>query len=273
MKKRIYNLLILLFALVFAVSAGFLIHYYWEAYRQQSRYDDLAQLVESATIPRPAPTEQTDPETTDPTQALIQIPDPETGEQVSLLPHFAQLYTLNNHTVGWLSIPGTQIHYPVMQTPEEPNFYLSHNFDRESSSRGCLYAQENCNISTPSDNVIIYGHRMRDGSMFARLDAYMDASFCRDNPYIYFDTLTELHTYQVIAVFLTSATQGEGFSYHTFVNAATPKDFNAYVAACQDLSLYNTGITAQYGDKLITLSTCEYSQDNGRLVVVAKRIA
>ena len=272
MKKRIYNLLTLLFALVFAVSAGFLIHYYWESYRQQSRYDDLAQLVESATVPRPTPTQPDEPEATQPPQSLVQISDPETGEPIWLLPHFAQLYGLNNHTVGWLSIPGTQIHYPVMQTPKDPNYYLTHNFDRESSSRGCLYAQENCSISTPSDNIILYGHRMRDGSMFARLDAYMDAGFCRDNPYIYFDTLTELHTYQVMAVFLTTATQGEGFSYHTFVEAATPGDFDAFVASCKELSLYDTGVTAQYGDKLITLSTCEYSQDNGRLVMVAKRI-
>ena len=89
----------------------------------------------------------------------------------------------------------------------------------------------------------------------------------------YFDTLTQLHTYKIIAVFKTTATEGKGFSYHTFVNAADQAEYDEYVNTCKELSLYDTGETAQYGDKLITLSTCEYSQSHGRLVVVAKRIA
>ena len=126
---------------------------------------------------------------------------------------------------------------------------------------------------TPSDNLTIYGHRMRDRSMFAQLDLYMDKSFWEENPYIYFDTLKEMHTYKIIAVFTTSGTAGQGFAYHQFVDAKTEEDFDSFVNSVKRLSLYDTGLTAQYGDKLISLSTCEYSINNGRLVVVAKRVA
>ena len=114
---------------------------------------------------------------------------------------------------------------------------------------------------------------MRDGSMFTQLKYYRQADFRNENPYIFFDTLTELHTYEIIAVFVTTASVGEGFSYHSFVDAENEKDFNDFVAKCKKLALYDTGVSAEYGDKLICLSTCEYTRVNGRLVVVAKRIA
>lgn len=274
MKKWMYNLLIAFFAAVLVISAAYLAYYYIDAYRQHSRYDDLAGMMESdVTTPRPTIDEEASSSTTAPAPTLVQVTDPETGETVSLLPEFAELYTLNNDIVGWMTIPGTDINYPVMQTPDSPDYYLKRNFDKETSSRGCLYAREVCDVFAPSDNITIYGHRMRDGSMFARLDKYMEQSYCEENPYIYFDTLTGLHTYKIMAVFLTTASVGEGFAYHEFVNAQDASGFEDFVKTCKELALYDTGVTAEYGDKLITLSTCEYSQTNGRLVVVAKRIA
>lgn len=272
MKRWVYYILIALFSTVLLISAGFLANYYIEAYRQQARYDALSELMENASsTPRPTITAEEDlPEPTAPT--LVEVTDPETGETVRLLPEFTELYSLNNDIVGWLTIPGTQIDYPVMQTPDSPDYYLKRNFDKESSSRGCLYAREVCDVFAPSDNITIYGHRMRDGSMFARLDQYTKKDFWEENPYIHFDTLTELRTYKVMAVFLTTASAGEGFPYHTFVDAENAEAFDEFTATCKALALYETGVTAEYGDTFITLSTCEYSQTNGRLVVVAKRI-
>ena len=88
-----------------------------------------------------------------------------------------------------------------------------------------------------------------------------------------FDTLMEHHTYEVIAVFTTTASKGQGFNYHHFIDADSPEEFDEYIADCKIRALYDTGVTATYGDKLITLSTCEYSQKNGRFAVVAKRIS
>lgn len=274
MKKWIYNALLILFALVFVVSGGLLARYYIDAHNQSSRYEDLSSLHDVQLTPRPAPTVPSSDAQTQPTEpALVEVTDPDTGETLQILPEFAALYKLNSDIVGWLKIPGTVIDYPVMQTPDSPDYYLERNFDRENNSHGCIYAREQCDVFAPSDNVTLYGHHMRDGSMFAQLDKYRDPQFRQENPYIYFDTLTQLRTYEVMAVFVTTASIGEGFYYHAFVDAQTPEEFDQFVHQCQALSLYDTGVTAGYGDKLICLSTCEYSQTNGRLVVVAKQIA
>ena len=174
---------------------------------------------------------------------------------------------------GWLRIEGTRLNYPVMQTPNEPNYYLYRDFYKNSNKNGCLYAREDCDINGPSDNITIYGHHSKaTGVMFNTLNGYTQKSFWEAHPYIQFDTLTEHHTYEIVAVFKTSANLGEGFAYHEFVNAASEEEFNKFVKTCKELSFYDTGVTAQYGDKLITLSTCEYTLNNGRLAVVAKRI-
>lgn len=271
-KKWIYNALIVVFAAVFLVSGGMLVKYFIDGNQQKELYDDLSSSKPSVT---PRPTISDEPDATEevtPPQ-LVEVTDPETGKTVSVLPEFADLYVKNNDIVGWLTIPGTNIDYPVMQTHDDPDYYLLRNFEKKDSKRGCLYTWPVCDVFTPSDNITIYGHHMRDGSMFTQLKHYRKADFRNENPYIFFDTLTELHTYEIIAVFVTTASVGEGFSYHAFVDAENEKEFNDFVAKCQKLALYDTGVSAEYGDKLICLSTCEYTRVNGRLVVVAKRIA
>ncbi|MBO5868888.1 MAG: class B sortase [Oscillospiraceae bacterium] len=281
MKKAIHNILFGIFAAVFLVSAIYLGNYALQSFLASRNNNALADIMdENAVTPRPTinefPTETTpeEPETqpTEPVSNLVQITDPETGEIVEVLPEFQELYLLNNDIVGWMQIPGTDINYPVMQTPDEPNFYLDHDFDKKSSKHGALYAREQCDINRPSANITIYGHRMKDRSMFAQLDKYMEKSFFEENPYIYFDTLTELHTYKIVAVFLTTATYGKGFPYQRHLDNETTENYISFIDTCKDLALYDTGVTAEPGDKFITLSTCEYSQENGRLVVVAKRI-
>lgn len=273
MKKWIYNALIVFFALMFLVSAGMLIAYFIEGQQQKDRYEDLSSLKGEGS-PRPSVLQSDDTAQQERPVELVEFTDPETGKTVSMLPEFKDLYLQNNDIIGWLKIPGTVIDYPVMQSgKDDPDYYLYRNFDKENNKRGCLYVWPENDVNAPSDNITIYGHHMRDGSMFAALKKYRKSAFRKENPYIYFDTLTELHTYEVMAVFLTTASVGEGFEYHNFIDAQSEKEFNDFVAQCKKLSLYKTGVDAKYGDKLICLSTCEYSQTNGRLVVVAKRIA
>ena len=139
---------------------------------------------------------------------------------------------------------------------------------------GCPYVQENCDVQKPSDNIIIYGHHMNDGSMFTGLMKYRNKSFWEEHKAITFDTLTDRHQYEVIAVFKTVVytNSSDSFKYYEFTDAENVAEFDAYVAKCKELSLYDTGVSAEYGDKLISLSACEYSRNNGRLVVVAKRV-
>lgn len=238
MKKVIYIILLLALSVVFAGGAYFYISEYLQDKEQLDELESIAQTAQD-------------------------------NEQ-NADNKYAELYAQNSDFIGWIRIDGTGIDYPVMQSKDEPDFYLKHNFSKEYSRFGIPYMQANCNLS--SDNIIIYGHNIKSKSMFNELTKYKDKDFYTAHKYIIFDTLDKQRTYEVIAVFKTVAYSDSGFQYYDFVNANTEEEFNDYVAKSRALSFYDTGVTAEYGDKLLTLSTCEYSQKNGRFAVVAKQI-
>ncbi len=184
---------------------------------------------------------------------------------------YSAVYEQNHDFVGWLSIPDTNINYPIMQTIDNPNYYLRRNFEKQHSNYGVPYVQENCDLEF-SDNCVLYGHHMNDGTMFADLCKYESEDFYKEHKTIDFDTLSGFGKYEIVAVFKTVAYSQDGFKYYHFTQAESEDDFNSYIEKCKELSLYDTGVSAEYGDKLLTLSTCEYSCTNGRMVVVAKRI-
>lgn len=268
MKKTLFVVVVILLLVAFGVSAFLVGSYLMESKEQEEKYDALASIAaaerettEAATeATTEAPTETTAPETTAPTEAT----------EPKMI--YEDIYAENQDTVGWITIPGTKVNYPVMQTPDDPNYYLERDFYHKYSKGGTLYAWSAADINAPSDNITIFGHNMANGSMFATLSNYTNKYYWEDNSLILFDTLYEYHTYKIYAVFTTSANIGEGYSYHQFVDADNEKEFNSFVSTVKSLSLYETGITPVYGDKLIALSTCEYTHDNGRLVVCAVRI-
>lgn len=203
-------------------------------------------------------------------QPKNESPAGEPAPEITAAEKYAAIHEKNSDFVGWLTIDGTNINYPVMQSSDNPNFYLKHSFDKEYSNYGVPYLQENCELGI-SDNAIIYGHHMDDGSMFADLCKYESEEFYREHTTIHFDTMDGFGEYGVVAVFKTVAYSNAGFPYFLFINAEKPEDFEDFIAKCKELALYDTGVTAEYGDRLITLSTCEYSRNNGRMVVVAKK--
>ena len=269
MKKALYIATIVLLLAAFAFSAWQVGSYFLESKKQADRFDELSAMLEETTPPQTKPaaeaTEGTGEgaeETAAPTEAIVTYAD-----------RMKSIYDLNNDLVGWIKIDGTELDYPVMQTDvSNRDFYLEHDFDAKNSKRGCIYAREECDVNEPSDNITLYGHNMADGSMFAALNAYTEKAAWENNSLIEFGTLTERHTYKIFAVFKTSASMGKGFTYHQFVDAQNEEAFNTFVKTCKDLSFYDTGETPKFGDKMITLSTCEYTLENGRLVVVAYRI-
>ena len=181
-----------------------------------------------------------------------------------------QLYKVNNDFAGWIKIEDTNISYPVMQTNNSrKDYYLRKNFYKQYSQLGTPYIAEYCNIQT-SDNLIIYGHHISNNKMFGELEKYKNEKFYRNHKIINFDTLYGKSEYKIIAVFKTVAYTG--FEYYKFEKANTKREFDTFIEKCKELSFYDTEETAEYGDKLITLSTCEYSNKNGRLVVVAKKM-
>ena len=273
MKKAIVTILILILLAIFGISAFHVVTYFVESKEQEAHYDELSDIVKDAQEAAKATTSAPEKETK-PAEATGSE-DTEPAEDGGMLPGYAELYEINNDLVGWMRIEGTEIDYPVMQTPGRTDFYLKRNFDKDHSERGCLYVREECDVFRPSDNVTIYGHTMMDGSMFAYLHEYQDKEVWEDNRLIFFDTLYEYHVYEIFSVFITTASLGEGFSYHQMEDAESEEDFDEFIAKCKALALYDTGITPEYGDKIICLSTCEYSDPdgNGRLVVAAVRIS
>lgn len=238
-------------------------------------YDELAAekdaIAATATRPEiPSATDETEPQDTQPAETTEPTEPPVLDDSVLL--EYQAMYALNSDMVGWIQIPNTAINYPVVQTPDSPNFYLRRNFYKESATCGTIYAREACDVNLPSDNVTLYGHNMRNGTMFADLHKYKDKSFWEDNRYIYFDTLTEYRTYEIFAIFVTTADLTKGFTYHIYDTFETEADFNKYVSTCKNMDLYETGVTPVYGEKLLTLSTCDKTIDDGRLVVVARRV-
>ena len=263
--KFLYYTIIVILVAILIFSGTQVVRYVIDTAQQKNAYDELAALVEQSRV-EPNPTVST-PAGEDADQPT----SPAEPTEPVLLPEYAALYEENPDTIGWLRIEGTTINYPVMQTPDRPDYYLKRNFQKMQNSHGCLYVRESCDVFLPSDNVTIYGHHMKNGTMFAPLDYFVKKEFWEKYPTINFDTLYERHTYTVFAVFTTTATVGQGFAYHAFEDAADATEFDDFVAKCKELAFYDTGITPQYGDKLICLSTCEYTQVNGRLVVVAVR--
>lgn len=267
MKKALYTITMLLLLAVFCFSGYQVVNYFIESKAQAERFDSLAQIKQEAKNAATESTEET--KNTEPLDETAPTEETEPG----ILPDYAELYEMNSDLVGWITIEGTKIDYPVMQTPDEANYYLKRNFYGEDSARGCIYIREDCDMLEPSDNITVYGHNMMDGSMFAGLHAYISKDAWEENPLIFFDNLYEYHVYKIFAVFKTTATLGSGFSYHQFVDAESEEDFNEFIKTIKDMEFYETGITPVYGDKIICLSTCEYTQNNGRLVVAAVRIS
>lgn len=265
MKKWIYNILLILFALVFLGSSGMLVYYIIDGNAQDEAYEQLAEIRQEAIKNLPPDVVISDD------SPWVTVTD-DHGHAVELLPEFFQLYGMNHDLVGWISIPDTRIDYPVLQKPDKEDYYLRRDFYGKKASAGSVYVEETCDVFTPSDNVTVYGHMMRNGTMFADLKQYKEKDFWKDNKTVYFSNLREHHEYEIFAVFLTTASIGKGFTYHDFDVAEDAAQFDEFVSGCKKLALYDTGITPQYGDKLITLSTCDYGVTNGRLVVVARRV-
>ena len=182
-----------------------------------------------------------------------------------------KLYKINNDIVVWLKIENTNINYPVMQTKDRPDYYLRKNFYKEYSVFGTPYIDENCDIEN-GNNLIIYGHHINGNKMFGELENYKNEEYYNKHKFIKFYTLNEKAEYEIISVFKTTVYNDKGFKYYQYYNLEDEREFETFINKCKELSLYDTQKIAKYGDKLLTLSTCEYSQNNGRLVVVARKI-
>ena len=268
LKKAAYIITMVLLVCVFVGSAAYLINYYLQAKKVDDKSDELKDMI----------AEDADDSDFD---AVESITDDKGNKidyvlinGVKVQKKFAQIYEDNNDFIGWLTIDGTVIDYPVVQTPYDEEYYLHRDFDGNYNGNGTLFADTESDIFRPSDNILIYGHNMKNGRMFHEILNYSDEDYYNEHKYIQFDTINKDGRYEVIAAFTTKIYDKDytGFRYYTFFDAVSEKDFDYFVSSCKDLTTYNIPTTAVYGDELITLSTCATRDDDGRFVVVAKKI-
>lgn len=199
-------------------------------------------------------------------------PETDIQEEKQILPQFAELYKENNELYGWIKIADTKINYPVMHSPDDPEKYLHSNFEQEYSYAGLPFLDARC--SAESDNLLIYAHNLLNGTMFRSLLKYENKDYWKAHPIIEFDTLYEEQSYEVMAAFYDRVyyKAEDVFKFYQFIDAADEQEYNEAIQNLKNKQIYETGVTAAYGDQLLTLVTCAYHTDNGRFVVVARKV-
>lgn len=190
-----------------------------------------------------------------------------------LLPRYIGLHARNKDMIGWLSIPACNIDTPVMQTPGNNEKYIFLGFDKHYSASGTPFMDVRCSVTKPTANWMIYGHNIAPGIMFTDLLKYRDEEFYRENPTFSFDTIYEEGTWEIIAAFDAVVSMDQNFQYYAFFDAENLSQWETFMQNCKAASLYDTGVTAFFGDQLLTLSTCGKSTPTDeRFAIVAKRI-
>lgn len=259
-KREMKRKLLVAVCMIVAIGCfGYFGVYYFYAGRTEASYANLAQLKGSGLLNQV-------------NNVTIHYTEEEEVD-LQILEEYQTLYNKNKSLIGWLKIDDTNIDYPVMQTSNN-EYYLDHNFNQEYDKNGSLFLDADCDVVHRNTNLIIYGHHMKSGKMFGNLNKYSSESYYKDHSRIQFDTIYEKGTYEIMYVFRSRIYNEDEvvFKYYQFLDAASEKEFESDMQEMAALSLYDTGVTASYGDELLTLSTCDNSEEDGRFVVVAKRV-
>ena len=262
-QERRRKLMILAFSLVALGCFLYFGIYYYQNYRVDNDMEHLAQIKEQNKTPG---------------LAFLEDDKENNGEDdeekaPEVLEDYKTLLNMNKDLIGWLKIADINIDYPVMQTNDN-NYYLDHNFDKKYDKNGCLFLDYQCDVINRNTNLIIYGHNMQSGKMFGSLSKYSSKEYYEEHPKFEFDTIYEKGAYEIVYVFRSKIYNEDVvvFKYYQFLDAQSEQEFNSNMAEMAKLSLYDTGITPEYGDELLTLSTCDYQENNGRFVIVARKI-
>ncbi len=266
MSKRVRRGIMVFCAAVFLVSSWMLLRDLLRSSRERALNSALTQQVRQVREEVKAAA----PSAAD--KSHVEEP-PSPYAESGILRQYDPLWQENNDLSGWLWIEGTEIDYPVMYTPKRPEKYLRQNFYGKWAASGSLFIGEGSGPDAPL--VMVYGHHMRDGSMFGQLDKYQSEEYAREHPIIHMDTLTEEREYEVVAAFRSRVYQVDEkgvFRYYRYDDLSDQEAFDRYLKGVQTSALYDTGVEVRFGQRILVLSTCSYHTPNGRFVVVARQI-
>ncbi len=258
-------MILALLSLAVLLVCGFMIGR--ELLSRQKEKEDFKQLAKMVTVEKPSATPAptgSPPADKQPGPAATSSPDSQESQEQRR--DLSELFAMNEDFVGWLCIPDTDINYPVMHTPDEPERYLRRDFQGEYSESGVPFLDFRCSLD--SDNLIIYGHNMMNGTMFAALQEYVQEDFCEQHPVIEFQTADGCEEYQVFAVAWVKSND----EWYKFVSTGAAEDFNSAVDKVMSKALLTINSAPEYGVQILTLSTCYDSAHNGRLLVLAAKL-
>lgn len=254
-KKRRYKkkkVFLKIWILVFIISTFVLIFYLSQSGRNEKEEQILREYI--------AQEENTDKITSQKTDRMVKV---------------EELKQINPDIIGWLEIENSNMNNPVVQSKNNNDFYMNHNYKKEYSKEGSLFLDENFDLDLPSTNYLIYGHNnWGNDEMFAGLMNYKDKSYYQTHKEIRFTTEREDAVYEILSVFYARVyykNEKDVFRYYYFVQANNEEEYDDFVKKAKQASIYETGVNASYGEQLLTLSTCEYSQVDGRFAIVAKK--
>lgn len=267
-KKKVLTVVIVIAAICVLISGGILVKGIMDEKEQEKQLEVAVSQTDGveSTLDMAESIETTSEE-----EAI----EEGTVEEVVLVDNpYESYFEQNSDMAAWLLIPETKIDYPVMQTMEDENYYLRRSFEGKSDNNGCLILDTDSTLEPNGTNLIIHGHNMKSGAMFGTLQKYKEEDFYREHKTMKLYTKEMEHNYEVIAVFYSQVYKksDEVFKFYKFFQADTEAEFHNFYDNIKELSIYDTGVRASFGDKFLTLSTCAYHVENGRFVVVAKEV-
>ncbi|MBP7059110.1 MAG: class B sortase [Lachnospiraceae bacterium] len=196
--------------------------------------------------------------------------------ELTVLPEYKEAHDSNPEMVGWISVPDTDINYPVVSKANDNQYYLTHAFDNSEDKNGSIFMDYRCDIVNPTSNTIVYGHHMNSGLMFGTLDKYLnkDKTYLDAHKIINFNTIYEKRQYEIVAVCLSAVKYQDenSYRYYNFVQAKTQKDFDNFKSDVESRNMYGGDVDIKSSDQLLTLSTCNHYIQDGREFIIAKRV-
>lgn len=286
-ERMLLNVVLTILIAVTVICIFLVTQYYYDGYRYRKEQKQIAEMIHGSIVPGSVQAaecgsdsiqKEDKPQKT--VRELYEIP-----QQLEYQPQptpslwqeqYQTLVSANQDCVGFLEIPGTAIQFPVMFTPEKPEKYLYRDFFGKSEKRGTPFL-DSATLLGESQNYIIYGHNMKDGSVFGTLPSYLYQDYCEEHKLIYFNTAVSEGVYEVVAVCKTEvlAKVSKDFKYYQYGGPLSKPDFEEYVQNIRKMSIYPVETEINWGDELLTLSTCYHRRagDDGRLIIVAKKIS
>lgn len=276
-KRKLSDILLIIAIVCLLILCLLFLRNRMQDMHSQDTVEELRQQASAAseTLPTPSPEPATPSPSATPAATPTATPTPTpvpTPEAVTN--PYKDAFLSNDDMRAWIRIPGTNIDYPVMWTPEDEQYYLYRDFDGSENQNGCLILDTDSCVDPLTTNLIIHGHNMKSGAMFGHLTDYRQETFYQEHKDIILYTEECQRNYEVIAVFPSQVFRksDDVFKFYQFFQADTQEEFDDFYNNIKEMSLYDTGVTAEFGDHFITLSTCVYHVETGRFVVVAKEV-